>query len=657
MAPGFSCHCRFVTVLIVASGLLPLMIARTSMAQDDEMASLNFVHKEDHKDVERLTNVAQLIKPYCPSMLPNELQFPAVPVNVGFNPGQKSLWVQAVSQPEADLQLEAAQAIARAHAEGIPNFEDTAPVLAELLGLEATDQVVRLAAAQSLIVLNHRESAPLLSRHAADGLDFALLIEPALADWNDSSMRTVWLSRLESRTASPGLIKLAIQAAAKTELVEATPYLRKLVFDRFSAPHLRLEAAKALGTFADENAIADSRRLLSSVNSGGAFLEHLLAASLLVQQVGPDAEALLLELAVDPQPVTAAIAIRRLIELDPQLTEPVIDHALKSSDPILRTLGCEALFRSQIPADVVRLSELLSDEHTQVRSNAQELLIESDQVAGVSDSVRESAMRVLNSDQPRGMAQAAIVLGTVDHKPAAERLIELLGSEEGDVSITAAWALRRLAVPETAGPVFKHLSEETEDSLIERLYPSEGGDSLEWIWDMYEQHKHLIELLGLLEYQPADPLFRQFVPPPENPPVGHPYAWIHCTFRRELRSRAMWALGKIHTEPPQDDLVPLLVERFEDMDEVSHVAAMIALSLGRMKATDVESSLREFYKAGVRYTESAPPESVRAFASRVALEEITGESLPELIVEPYEIYRSSWFLEPLDIPGAAAETN
>ncbi|MCA9156675.1 MAG: hypothetical protein KDA72_00030 [Planctomycetales bacterium] len=654
-----ACHsyCRGHSVTVFNTGLAALslvllMLSRTLIAQEGSAISLNIVAREDLREFEHLTDVAQLIKPYCPSMLRDELSFPLIPVEVGFIAGQKALWLDALQQPETDLQLQAVQAIARAHAEGVPNFDDTAPVLVKLLDRADVAPVVKLAAAQSLIALNHRESAQVLSRHAADSLDFARLIEPALAEWNDGTMQSVWLSRLKDKNATPGNMTFAIQAAQKTNLVQAIPYLRELVSDRRVFPHHRLEAAKSLGAMAYDSAVADARRLISSAESSDSFLERLLAATLLVRQSGEDAETLLLELAMDSQPTTAAIAFQRLIELDPRLTQPVITFASKSSDPKLRTLAGQALYLLKTVPDVVRLSELLSDEHTGVRSRAQEWLIELDKSAELSDTVRQSAMSVLNSEHPRGMAQAAIVLGTLEHKPAAQRLVDLLGREEGDLSIASAWALRRLALPSTADSVYQHMRLEVEDSLIERLYPSSGGAPLEWRWDMYEQHKHLIELLGTLEYLPAEPLFRQYVPVPPLPPPDHKYAWIHCTYRSELRSRAILALGKIHHGQPADDLVRQLVERLEDREEVSHVAAMSAVSLGRMKAIDAEAVLKGFYQPGTLYTESAGPESVRALACRVALELLTGETLPELTVEPYLIYRPDWFLEPLDVEGA-----
>ncbi len=187
------------------------------------------------------------------------------------------------------------------------------------------------------------------------------------------------------------------------------------------------------------------------------------------------------------------------------------------------------MFLLRTPADAIRLSSFLNDPNPLVRMAARRWLIQSDTVAELQDAVRTSVTAVLNADGPRGIAQAAIVVGNLDHEPAAERLVALLAHEAGDVSIGAARALRKLAVPSTAEPIFRHLRQETDNSLIE--IPMNSNPDLSWVWDMYEQHKHLLELLGILDYRDANAYLRQYLPFPPTPPVGHPFFWIHCTHR------------------------------------------------------------------------------------------------------------------------------
>lgn len=633
-------------IFVVTAVLLMLSHSEWSCtAQEQRIDTINTILEEDYLQLEYHAPLTQLIKPACPSILPSEFSFPEVPVIIASADGLKELWLRAASQPEKDLRYDAVIAIAKAHSRGFPGFEDTASRLVEMLDSEETDHVLRLAIARTLIILNARDSAPVLRKYCSGKLDLAKLIEPALAEWNDAAMHSVWLSRLTAKTVRPGLLILAIRAATKTGLSEATSPIREIMLDRTLAPHVRLEAARALSSLGADDSVSDARTLMSDVTSA-PFLTHLLAAHLLARQESDDAVALLKKLAKDPQPATRAIALSRLIELDPQLATPMLDDAVQHNDAKLRTIAGQALFRLQTPEGVTRLSQLLDDVHPQVRSSARQWMIEFDENEELTESMRESAMQMLASDGPRGLAQASIVLGTIDHLPAANRLVELLEHEAPDVAVASAWALRRLAVPETAAAAFEHLRQEVEDSLIER--PA-GGPSLEWKWDMYEQHKHLIELMGLLQYQPADELFRLFLPFPPNPPPGHPFTWIHCTHRRQLRSRAIWALGHIHEGAPPEDLVSGLVDTLTYGEEVSHVAAMSALALGRMKATSAETVLLNLYQPDQAYTQLAPARSIRGVACRAALEQITGETLPPMEIEPFVTPNATaFFLEPLD---------
>lgn len=80
------------------------------------------------------------------------------------------------------------------------------------------------------------------------------------------------------------------------------------------------------------------------------------------------------------------------------------------------------MFLLRTPADAIRLSSFLNDPNPLVRMAARRWLIQSDTVAELQDAVRTSVTAVLNADGPRGIAQAAIVVGNLDHEPAAERL-------------------------------------------------------------------------------------------------------------------------------------------------------------------------------------------------------------------------------------------
>ena len=98
-----------------------------------------------------------------------------------FSDKLKPLWIEALRQPDSDLQRQAAETIARAHLRGMPELSDCGPILIEVL--EGSDQhpAVQLACARALVQLEaEAAAAPLFEVAKRGSLDLALLVEPAL---------------------------------------------------------------------------------------------------------------------------------------------------------------------------------------------------------------------------------------------------------------------------------------------------------------------------------------------------------------------------------------------------------------------------------------------------------------------------------------------
>ena len=108
-----------------------------------------------------------------------------------------------------------------------------------------------------------------------------------------------------------------------------------------------------------------------------------------------------------------------------------------------------ALITGTTGQDGAYLAELLDDPHPQVRRGTRTALLEVAQQAGQGEAVRRAATRLLATERWRALEQATILLTILDHKPAAPRLVELLRCQRPEVFVTAAWGLRKLAVPET----------------------------------------------------------------------------------------------------------------------------------------------------------------------------------------------------------------
>jgi len=537
-----------------------------------------------------------------------------------FPPKLKPLWLDALRGPEADLRRQAAQTIALALRRGMPDLADTAGPLQQTLDAAGEHPIVVLAAAQALIALDARQAAPRLFEHAMhDGLEMAQLVEPALARWDFPPIRKVWLDRLAAPETPRRLQVLAIRGLGAVGEVNAEPRLRELALARDVPSDLRLEAARAAGELRTEGLEDDARRLAAD-KSASAIVDRLVAASLVRRHRGEAAEALLVEMAVDDEPSVAAIALRRLLEIDPRLVLPVAGQAVASDDANVRRLGAESLVAWRTPEAVEQLGPMLDDPHPDVRKYVRRSLLAMAADGPLAEPVIRQAVAMLSTGRWRGLEQATLALVALDHKPAVDRLVALLDFERPEVFVTAAWGLRRLAVPSTLDAMLDKARRETERTRAQR------GAELE----VERQMSQLFEAFGQMRYAPSEPLLREYVP--KMVPFAEP-----------SRTAAIWALGHLHAGEPEPELAGLLVGRLSDLNpmfpELEAVRQMSAVSLGRMRAEDTLPTLRRFLRDE---TVNTPV----GYASAWSIHRITGEPIPE--VSTATVPRMGWFLEPID---------
>jgi HEAT repeat protein len=558
-----------------------------------------------------------------------------------FAPRLKSLWLEALSRPEADLKRRAAEAIARAHRLGMSGLADTAPRLVEELEAAGSHRVVRLAAAQALIALDARQAAPALMKFAqADDLDASRLVEPALARWDYAPIRPVWRARLEDSRSPRGLLKLAIEAAAAVRLSDAVPHLRRIALDPTMPMDVRLEAARSLAVL-QTSGLEGAARPLAADDAPGRLFERLIAATLLAQHRGRPAEELLLRLAADREPAVAAIAVKRLLEIDPVLLDPLLGKLVKSSDTGLRGLAARALAKQATPNAAAALCLFLDDPDLELRISVRESLIRLADVEPTREAVRQHVGKLLTDGGRRAREQAVMAIGAIRFQPAADRLLQLLDDKAPEVSVPAAWALRRLAVPSTADAILARVRVQVDRGrrpLPPKPAPDPGASAV-----AARQLEHLIEALGVLRHRPAAPLLAEFLPPPP-PPLARirPGFSANMLWQNEMREAAIWSLGHIYAGEPVAGLAAPLKQCLGgtgQTNEPAAVRAIAAVSIGRMKMKDLLAPLRELHK-----DESAPVEVGAACAW--ALEQITGHPAP-LNLKPLEVWHRGWFLEPL----------
>lgn len=532
------------------------------------------------------------------------------------------MWLQALERPENDFKRQAADTIALAHQRGMPGLEASVAPLLNTLAQPNLHQTVRLSVAHALIELDARHAADTLFAHAQkDGIDMRNLVEPALARWNYSPVRDVWLQRLSQLGLADRSWISAIQGLATVREAKAIPRLRELLMAPGTDPIVLIEVSKALGTLQTTGLEKDAESLAVG-KAGPGNLAHLAAAYLLKKHRGEPAAKILTRLAVEAEPAAALVALAGLLEDDARRVVPLIPRLISSPDAGVRGDGIEAFRRNPTSSLVPGIADLMSDPHPFVRSAARKALGAVARNAEYRDIVRTQASRILESDRWQGLEQAIILMVNLDSKPAAARFLKLLQFDRPEVFVTAAWGLRKLAVVETLPDQVREIERRWQNSGKRGLNVHREGIDAELA--------QLCESLGQANYASAVPVLTRFIP-----------KQVLKTFGPQCRIAAIWSLGIILEKKPAAKIVAQMVERLEDdqtLDpEDPGLRLMCAISLGRMKAKEAIDGLKMNFPMRL---------STSAFvcACGWAMEQITGKPQPVAPVE--RTYYLGWFLEP-----------
>ena len=520
----------------------------------------------------------------------------------------KPLWLKALRHHEAEAQRQAAMAFARAHQLGLTGLEDVVPDLVAVLESSTTHRTARSAAARTLIALNARKQAEALFRQLdGNDLDLAHVVEPALAEWDHPPARELWLRRLDDPHLSRRLRVLAFRGLGRVKETRATPSLKNWVKNTAAPVDFRIEAADALAHALPTGLESQARPLLADA-SRARTTDRLAGVRLLSQHSSPDAIELLQSVARDAEPAVATAALLRLFALSPDLTLPHVEWAAEHADAGVRRIAIQTLAVRPTPERIQLLALRLDDAHPDNRGLARERML--DLSREYHDPVITGAMAMLATDRWRGLEQAALILGRLDHEPAAERLLELMDFPRSEVFIAAAWALRELAVEATLPRL---LDAATADTTRRQQGQFQLGRD-EWGALVFES-------FGKLKYAPAHELLMVYVPK-------------SYTMGERSRCSAIWALGHIHTGQNPTALAAQLLGRMLDSDpmmpEYPTVQAQSAVALGRMGARQHLPQLR---------ASSSP-------AAEWAVEQLTGER-PRARAIPAR-YALGWFLEPVN---------
>ncbi len=216
-------------------------------------------------------------------------------------------------------------------------------------------------------------------------------------------------------------------------------------------------------------------------------------------------------------------------------------------------------------------------------------------------------------------------MGSLEHQAASKRLVELLESSRKEVNVTAAWALRKVAVQDTVPSLIDRAKRQAERRSLEGEVP--GLDN---------QIAHLLEALGLLQAEEVMPVLIGYIPK------------RHGSYRS--RGAAIWAIGRLREGVRDSELETALTDRLLDFEpqpsETKLVKQMSAVTLGRMRAVDQVPMMQQYVNSLHNDTSQSGDENKRLeVAFGWALKEMTGEELPP--PKPLKFSQTEWFLEPL----------
>jgi HEAT repeat protein len=534
----------------------------------------------------------------------------------------KPLWSEALKRPEADIQRRTADSIAEASRMGMRGLEWAQPGLVAIVSADATHPSARFAAARTLIALEAKTTAPLLWEASKRSGDLRQLIEPALASWQFQPMADVWGKRLPIRETRHRDLLLAIRGVEAIGDESAVPALLAIVEDPFRAGETRLAAARSAGRLQRTGLESRARQLVSIEKA--PILVRLCAVSLLQRHEGEAAEQILVALARDTEPSVAAEALTRLNAIDADLAGPLAEEAMKNLDPLVRRQGAEAYVLRPTPERIPALARLLDDPHPAVRGRVCEALFQLAKSAELDETIRREATSMLAADGWRGQEQAALLLGALDHKAAAPRLVALLESTRAEVMAATAWGLRKLAVAETLPALLDKATRQTQMHSARTALT--GTDS---------QVGHLFEAFGLMKHAAAAPLMTKYI--------------ADKGFGEMSRGAAIWALGHLHASSTDEELERAFVGRITESLEIrplelDRVRYMSAVSLVRMKAKSSVPAMR-----GVLMTLGPSAALPPAIAARWTIKQLTGEAVAD--PDPFLLI-TDWFLEPLSSTSA-----
>ncbi len=556
-----------------------------------------------------------------------------------FDPRLLDLWLAALDQPDANTRRQAVDAMARAHAMGMSMIDERAGNrMIHLLRSNAEHDAVRFAAAKALGTIGVERAADImLDRNRRDGVAMVLLTDPALARWRHQASINMWIQRLEDPQTSKAVLTSAMRSLGEVNTAEAARPLRQIVSDRGRDQAVRLVAARALG--AVQKSGLEPLAIAPLNDTSPTIADRLISATLLRHHGSAEADRILLNLIDDTEPAVVSVAALSLLQRNSARLWPHVETLCGSPDAHVRTLALQVLEAHPSEEAVIQLVLLLHDPNPALRAAARSLLHRADRQSDLSDAVRRELMTVLRGNQYHGVRQAAVLLGRLQHAPAREKLLELLTAPRHPTRLCAIVGLRWLGDRSTLPIVFDRLRSLAQAWAKARNDPSKVR-RLGYIPEMAQ----LIQMLGVHRYEneKADRFLRQFISRNSN------------FFTPEVRGAAIWTLGRLYEDEPDNELAMRLLQRILDagyrFQEHHYVRQQSAIALGMMDAGKISVPGRTATVQDVLHMAARDQvhDEGMVLACRWSLQRMSDASPAPL--RPSFAIQYPWFLAPVGNP-------
>lgn len=506
------------------------------------------------------------------------------PPETRFDRQNIALWLSALERPEFDVRVEALEAFAEAHRQGVKDLSEVVPQIEKLLASDPNPSV-RLSAARALIEFDQQSAASVLQlaieTDAHPSATLVLTVDRALAHWRHAEATPKWIARIKVASTGSAAAVSAIQSLGAVRAKQANDALVACVRDQSLSPSIRLEAAKAVAMVDGGSRVDLAAELASEPGQWGPLFATLVlgAGRDDLNAAPPESAAIpfIQSLAAHSDPRVRAHAAYLLRCADVRLVR-ALPELLRDPDDLVRLEATRALAGAP-PSSRAALAAALNDVSEPVRVAARSALRD----AANSDPAVLSSILLpaLSSGNWREAEQAAILAGEIKAVSAREKLEALLDFERGEVRLASATALRILNQSASLPALVKRaeaISASSRGSVKDAVRAESEAREIAQIFTLFAQQR----------YRPVTDLLVTYIP--KKSPY-HPLP----------RAVAIYALGKIFESQPPPPFAMQLLERASDNNPVDpedgEVRRFSIVALARMGARDSVPALRDVYES------------------------------------------------------------